>query len=542
MTRSKKEPLPIEYVRKNRRRYLFVTLIVVFSSCAVWGISLFLSHLGPKRVDPSALQNARNLNGGTDSFKEMYQKMSARELKELSIELEVEAQKLKQAGDYKAAATKYDEAFELQKSVDQNYPSSPESNPGRAGHLKLKAENAAAEPLFLNSLTLERRAGSFAEAGQLDAAKEALDQAIEVQQQLNKEYRDVRQASTLRLKQLKGKLTELKSQELSTKIEDVIKRAVSLEEAGEMKGSGELFEEAVRLQKQLNEDFPDSSHASLARVREFQERAQTAQSTLLAQEMLEKSALLEQLLAMRKTDEAELLIVELKQEFQVFKEAFPLSALIDEISGARLEYLYQRKADLATIQDQVYDALLPVPGVTNARMLRTEVPQSLYALLMGTNPSRNPSGTNPVDSVSWVEAEKFCERLSWILGKAVRLPAEKEYRKALGILDSSSDASALIWSISEANGLSQPVGRKKPFPGGYFDLLGNVSEWLALEEPEESETAFHIGGHVQDSLEMIISVPVRSLRRTERSRLTGFRIVVIDPAPAKRGGRLNIEH
>ena len=542
MIRSKKEPLPVEYVRKNRRRYLFITLIIVFLSCAVWSIFLFLGHLGPRKVNSLALQSVRNLGGEKKSLEKTYQKMSARELKELSIELEMEAQTLKQAGDYKAAATKYDEAFELQKSVDQNYPSSPESNPGRAGRLKLEARNAAAEPLFLNSLTLERRAGSFAEVGELDAAKEALDQAIEVQQQLNKEYRNTRQASTLRLKQLKSKLMELKSQELFAEIEDVAARAVSLEETGEMKRSGELFEEAVHLQKQLNKDFPDSSHASLDRVGEFQKRAQTAQSALLAHEMQEKSAQLEQLLAMRNTDEAELLIVELKQEFQIFKEAFPLSALIDGISGARLEYLYQHKTDLATIQDQVYNALLPVPGVTNVRMLRTEVPQSLYALLMITNPSRNPSGTNPVDSVSWVEAEEFCERLSWILGKAVRLPAEKEYRKALGVFDSSSDASALIWSISEANGLSQPVGRKKPFPGGYFDLLGNVSEWLALEEPEGSETAFHIGGHVQDSLETITSIPVRSLRKTERSRLTGFRIVVIDPALAKPRGKSDIEH
>jgi formylglycine-generating enzyme required for sulfatase activity len=146
---------------------------------------------------------------------------------------------------------------------------------------------------------------------------------------------------------------------------------------------------------------------------------------------------------------------------------------------------------------------------------------------MGANPSRNQADANPVDSVSWIEVEAFCQRLSWMFGKEVRLPTEEEFRKALGGFD-PSDASGLIWSAIETKGLSQPVGQKEPFPGGYFDLLGNVSEWLASKRSTESNTAFHIGGHAQDSLEVITSVPVRELQKAGRNRLTGFRVVVLD--------------
>ena len=525
MAESTKKPLSRRYFSKSRRRHLVAVLIVFFSSFTVWGISLFLSQLGPKKVD---IQFSRDSARATKLLDETYQKMSAKELKGLSTGLEVEAQTLKYAGDYEAAATKYARAFELQKNIDKNYSSSPQSDPSRAVRLKLEAKNTAAEPLFSNSLALEQRADLFAEAGDLDSAKELLDQAIAVQRQLNEEYRGAHQASALRLRQLKDKLAEWKSQELSAEIRDVLERGISLREIGEIKESGALFEEAALLQKQLNADFPDSPHASLDRVGEFQKLSQIARSALLAEEIRENSALLEQLLAMRKTTEAELLVAELKQKLQVFEESFPLSSLIDETLRTRLKYLQQQRTNLATIQEQVYDALLPVPDTKNVYMLRTEVPQSLYVLLMSTNPSRNQAGTNPVDSVSWFEAKVFCERLSWIFGKVVRLPTEEEFRRALDGFIPSSDASALIWSVIETNGLSQPVGRKKPFPNGYFDLLGNVSEWLALGKSEESDAVFHIGGHVQDNLETIRSVPLRNLQKSARSRLTGFRIVVVD--------------
>ena len=82
------------------------------------------------------------------------------------------------------------------------------------------------------------------------------------------------------------------------------------------------------------------------------------------------------------------------------------------------------------------------------------------------------------------------------------------------------------WSILDADGVVQSVGKKAPFASGFFDLLGNVSEWLESEGRPPSEEARHIGGHAQDRLESIFSVPTRSASRGDRNRLTGFRFVV----------------
>jgi hypothetical protein len=501
--------------------------VVIATSLVVWGSSLFLSQLGPKKVDFQYPESSDHSEKVPALLEESYQQMSAEELKNISVGLETEAQAIRDRGDYEAAALKYERAYELQKDINQNHPLSPQNNPSRAVRLQLEAKNVVAEPVFLNSLDLEQRADSLAESGDLNSAVGLLDQAILAQQQINREYRDSRHDSAFRLMQLKSKLAEFESRELHFAIETAFERAISLKEAGAMKDAGERFQEAALLQGQLNEDFPDSPYFSLSRVSNFKQQSQIAQSALHVEAIKERSALLEKLLAMRKTDNAKQLLVELEQKLEVFEETFPLSSLADETLSAKLEYLNRKRSDLATIQNQVYTALLPVPGTENIYMLRTEVPQSLYKLLIGENPSRNHSESSPVDSVSWVEARTFCERLCWVLGKEVRLPTEEEFRKVLGDF-APSDASGFIWSALDAKGIPQSVGSKKPFLGGYFDLLGNVSEWLASEGLEDSDAALHIGGHVQDRLETVLDVPVCNLQKIGRSRLTGFRFVVLD--------------
>jgi hypothetical protein len=282
----------------------------------------------------------------------------------------------------------------------------------------------------------------------------------------------------------------------------------------------------ARLQKQLNEVYPGSPHASSERVAEFQRKSQTAQSFELGLEIEKNHDLLQRLLSGRRTYEAAEVIVALRRDIKQMEEAFPRSSLNDEELQVKVRYLNLVQNDLGYIQDRVYDALLPVPETEGLQMLRTEVPQALYNLMMGTNPSRNRGDVNPVDSVSWTEAKSFCERLSWIVGKSVRLPTENEFRQALGplryvVLENH------VWSVSDADGVAQPVGKKEPFTSGFYDLLGNVSEWLESIDRFDSEDARHIGGHAQDRIEAIFTVPMRSAPRGERNRLTGFRVVVV---------------
>ena len=155
MNQSKKEFSTYRYRSASRRKRLVVTLIVILSCVVVWSTFLFLGQLGPKKVN---LQSSKDLNDFTETGETLignHREMSAKDLHTLSIELEADAKAFVEKKDYTVASMKYQRAFELQQSVNQNHPLSLQSNTSRAVRLKLEAKNAAAEPLFLNSFHLE---------------------------------------------------------------------------------------------------------------------------------------------------------------------------------------------------------------------------------------------------------------------------------------------------------------------------------------------------------------------------------------------------
>jgi len=569
------------YETSGLKRFMVVLLIVMVCT-GVLGLFWFLSQFGPKEVDYSAptadveisveaialreqsfeveaqfeevmairsaqpqdallLKRALELqrqyvdalrgynaeaSQRVEDLEEQYQDLSAEYLKVESAACESEAQSLAQDKAYEAARDKYQEAFEKQKTINENFPLSSAYDVGRATRLQRQARYLAAEPLLQQSLNFERQADAFIAKNEWESAAVLLQQAIQIQLELNSEYRGTNQASVSRLERLKVKWVGIESGHDHLEIQQVSNLADASRAEGEALKAASLYEEVARLQKQLNKEYPDSPYASSERVAEFQRKSQTAQSVELGLEIEENHDLLNGLLSERRTYEAAEVIVALRRDIKHMQNAFPRSSLNDEELEVKVRYLNLVQSDLGYIQDRVYDALLPVPGVDGLRMLRTELPQALYAIMMGTNPSRNQGDVNPVDSVSWTEAKSFCERLSWILGKEVRLPSENEFRQALGrlryvVLEEH------VWSILDADGVAQPVGKKAPFASGFYDLLGNVSEWLESGDRFTSEEARHIGGHAQDQLESIFSVPTRSAPRGERNRLTGFRIVVL---------------
>ena len=170
--------------RQFRRRVVAV-LIAVSLSFAFWGFSLYLGQLGPAKIEPRPSEGSNGSAKVRELLDEKYHQMTAKQLKELSIGLEIEAEALKNAENYKAAAMKYEHAFELQKTIDKDHPSSLQSDEGREIRLMRAVEDTLAEPLFLESFRLEQRADSSAKADDTDLAVDLLNEAIVLQQQLN---------------------------------------------------------------------------------------------------------------------------------------------------------------------------------------------------------------------------------------------------------------------------------------------------------------------------------------------------------------------
>ena len=115
-----------------------------------------------------------------------------------------------------------------------------------------------------------------------------------------------------------------------------------------------------------------------------------------------------------------------------------------------------------------------------------EVTEALWTAVMGSNPSKYPSGDNyPVEQVNWYDCQDFVEKLSELAGRHFRLPTEAEWeyaarggQRSRGYRYSGSYALDEIgWHVGNTHRNKKEVGTKKPNELGLYDMTGNVSEW-----------------------------------------------------------------
>ncbi|BAZ85095.1 SUMF1/EgtB/PvdO family nonheme iron enzyme [Dolichospermum compactum] len=121
------------------------------------------------------------------------------------------------------------------------------------------------------------------------------------------------------------------------------------------------------------------------------------------------------------------------------------------------------------------------------------VTQAQYQAIMGNNLSHFQGQNRPVESVSWNDAVKFCEKLSQRTGKTYRLPSEAEWEYACraGTTTPFHFGETITTDLANYYGnytyASAPrgeyrkqttdVGSFPPNAFGLYDMHGNVREW-----------------------------------------------------------------
>jgi formylglycine-generating enzyme required for sulfatase activity len=124
--------------------------------------------------------------------------------------------------------------------------------------------------------------------------------------------------------------------------------------------------------------------------------------------------------------------------------------------------------------------------LTNAfYMGKFAVTQDQYEQIAGTNPSEFKAKDNPVETVSWDNAETFCRKLSETTKRIVRLPSEAEWEYACRAGTSTTyysgetekDLERVAWYSANSNRTTHPVGQKQPNAFGLYDMHGNVWQW-----------------------------------------------------------------
>jgi formylglycine-generating enzyme required for sulfatase activity len=181
--------------------------------------------------------------------------------------------------------------------------------------------------------------------------------------------------------------------------------------------------------------------------------------------------------------------------------------------------------------------------------------QELFSQVMAQNRSTFPSPHGPVETVSWLEAAEFCNRLSVQAGlqpyyqinqdgaalnqgNGYRLPTEAEWEYACRAGTGKARYGALdeiAWYEKNSKGRPQDVGLKKPNGWGLYDMLGNVWEWCEdLYDPEVygSYRVFR-GGGWNDSERGCLASNRRRSHPTFKIDDLGFRVARSRPPVAR---------
>lgn len=188
------------------------------------------------------------------------------------------------------------------------------------------------------------------------------------------------------------------------------------------------------------------------------------------------------------------------------------------------------------------------------------VTQELYEAVMGKNPSTfkdNPDTNEkqerrPVETVSYLEAIDFCEKLSEKCGfsscylngnylsksNGFRLPTEDEWNFVAKAENKNSYKYAgsnslygIAWFKHNSKIKTHEVGKKKPVmindTEGIYDMNGNVCEWVMSNKT--TEKGLFIGGSYKDSEDYLeLGKPINKEfkdKNTKDSKI-GFRICV----------------
>jgi len=118
---------------------------------------------------------------------------------------------------------------------------------------------------------------------------------------------------------------------------------------------------------------------------------------------------------------------------------------------------------------------------------KSSVTQKQWKEIMGKNPSHFKGEDRPVEMVSWKEARKFIKKLNEKEDTdKYRLPSEAEWEYACRagtqtryyFGDDESKLNEYAWYSENSVNETHPVGQKKPNSWGFYDMHGNVWEWV----------------------------------------------------------------
>lgn len=142
-----------------------------------------------------------------------------------------------------------------------------------------------------------------------------------------------------------------------------------------------------------------------------------------------------------------------------------------------------------------------------------EVTQEQWYKVMGTAPfTFNKGGNYPVETVSIGDIQKFLNALNNKTKSSYRLPTVSEWREAAGQEHKNRDDVCSFSNLYDISGNNvnrfgnayyecddkfpntAPVGSFNPNENGFYDMYGNVKEWLCNSENDRTNSCANLLG------------------------------------------------
>ncbi|NBX01848.1 hypothetical protein EBR11_04880 [bacterium] len=420
------------------------------------------------------------------------------------------------------AIKELEKALEAERLIDSKWIFSGLSDRGRIARLDTRLRRMQAEPLWKKTRELEKEAERAFTEGNINQAQSIMQDAIRVEEAFVANYRDVLNTEFNRVELLTNRQETFRSHPIKLSLDRQIAQAHQAEKAGEWDKATGSWDLALAEMAKLMKEFPRSTYSSRATEEKLilQRNQARAHNRLeqLKQDMEAMRSLIRATDFTRALSQANSLLVAADKIEQDNPGVIPADSLLLR----ELKYITQNAGTLAVIVPTLDRITLPVPQYPKVKLLKQEVSQSLYAAIVGNNPSMIQRGTAPVESVSYKDAQLFCQNLTWLSGRKARLPTLEEMQSAVGDV-SATPKGPQAWTFDNTDGLTvREVGTSKPNAAGFFDLIGNVEEWTLA--PEDKEAAVVVGGSV--NWVPVAGFPQRNAQKRERSRTLGFRFII----------------
>ena len=158
-------------------------------------------------------------------------------------------------------------------------------------------------------------------------------------------------------------------------------------------------------------------------------------------------------------------------------------------------------------------------------MMRTEVTQMQWMIVMGDSPSRDTSSADrPVEDFFFQDCESFIAKLNERDGRNYRLPSCFEWKYACraggigkwGLLRNGQ-------VLEQKDTKIMPVAMRQPNAWGLYDMHGNVGEFCDMRNKEDKRFLAHHAHGRYSSSGLDLSVEAEEVRSSSTSEL-GFRL------------------